>query len=35
MWSSTKFEVSTQYELFSLIEHNKMKACLRTFEDTY
>jgi len=35
MWSSTMFEVSTQYELFSIVKYNKIEACVRTLEGTY
>jgi len=35
MWSSTIFEFSTQYELFSIIKYNKIEACVRTFEGAY
>jgi len=35
MWSSTMFEVSAQYELFSIIKYDKIEACVRTFEGTY
>jgi len=34
-WSSTMFEVSTQYELFNIITYNKIEACIRTFEGIY
>jgi hypothetical protein len=26
------FEVSTQYELFSVINYNKIEACVKSFE---
>jgi len=26
------FEVSTQYELFSIIKYNKLEACIRTLK---
>jgi len=35
MWSSTVFEVSTQYKLFNIIKYNKIETCIRTFECYY
>ena len=35
MWSSTMFEVSTQYKLFNITKYNKIETCIRTFECTY
>ena len=34
MWPSRMFEVSTKYELYSVIKYNKIEACDRTFQGT-